>query len=104
MAWPDGMNSQYKGVQCHECEGYDHIRPECATFLKKQKKSLTASWSEDDKSDLNGEGESANHIAALSSTNFCYIKPYKEDLGYDDLAMFHKNPSDRNIDTCLQLE
>ena len=28
-------NSRYKGVQCHECEGYGHIRTECATFLKK---------------------------------------------------------------------
>lgn len=104
MAKPDGMNSQYKGVQCHECEGYGHIRAECVTFLKKQKKSLIASWFDDDKSDLDGEGESANHIAALSSTNFCDIKAYKEDLGYDDLAMFRKNLSDRNIDTCLQLE
>jgi len=28
-------NRRYKGVQCHECEGYGHIRTECATFLKK---------------------------------------------------------------------
>ena len=28
-------NNQYKGVQCHECEGYGHIRIKCATFLKK---------------------------------------------------------------------
>ncbi|MCI63402.1 gag-protease polyprotein, partial [Trifolium medium] len=27
-----------KGVQCHECEGYGHIRTECATYLKKQKR------------------------------------------------------------------
>jgi hypothetical protein len=26
--------------QCHECKGYGHIMTECATFFKKQKKSL----------------------------------------------------------------
>jgi len=31
----DEKNSRYKGVQCHECEGYGHIRTECATYLKK---------------------------------------------------------------------
>jgi len=31
----DEKNSRYKGVQCQECEGYGHIRTECATFLKK---------------------------------------------------------------------
>jgi len=31
----DEKNNRYKGVQCHECEGYGHIRTECATYLKK---------------------------------------------------------------------
>jgi len=47
--------NQYKSVQCHECEGYGHIRTECATFLKKQKKRLTVSWSDDDEVDRDGE-------------------------------------------------
>jgi hypothetical protein len=34
-AKPDDKNNQSKGVQCHECEGYGHIRTECATYLKK---------------------------------------------------------------------
>jgi len=25
----DEKNSRHKGVQCHECEGYGHIRTEC---------------------------------------------------------------------------
>ncbi|XP_045789080.1 uncharacterized protein LOC123884116 [Trifolium pratense] len=39
----DEKTSLNKSVQCHECEGYEHIRTECATFLKKQKKGLTVS-------------------------------------------------------------
>ena len=31
MTRPDEVDSHYKGVQCHECEGYGHIRTECAT-------------------------------------------------------------------------
>ncbi|PNX54543.1 gag-protease polyprotein [Trifolium pratense] len=53
-----------KGVQCRECEGYGHIRTECATFLKKQKKSLVASWSDTD--DSEEEMESAKLVNALT--------------------------------------
>jgi len=106
MARFDEKNSQYKGVQCHECEGYGHIRTECATFLKKHKKSLTTSWSDDDESEGDGDGEreSAKHIATLSSRLFSNIESCEQDLAYDDLAVFHKKLSDRNTDTCKQLE
>jgi len=104
MARFDEKNSQYKGVECHECEGYGHIKTECATFLKKHKKSLTASWSADDESEGDGERELAKHIAALSSRIFSDIESCEEDLAYDDLAVFHKKLSDRNTDTWKQLE
>lgn len=44
----DKNNNQSKDVQCHKCEGYGHIRTECTTYLKKQKKSLAVSWSDED--------------------------------------------------------
>jgi len=37
----DDKGNHSKEVQCYECEGYGNIRTECATFEKKQKKSLT---------------------------------------------------------------
>ena len=43
-----------KGVKCFECEGFGHMRPECPTFLKKEKKGWSASWSEDDSSSEGG--------------------------------------------------
>jgi len=61
------MNSHYKGVQCHECEGYGHIRTECATFLKKQKKNLVVSWSDGDDLEDKVKAESANHVSTLTS-------------------------------------
>jgi len=39
----DDGRIQPKGAQCHECEGFGHNRTECATFSKKQEKSLSAS-------------------------------------------------------------
>jgi len=31
----DEKPKEGKGVQCHECDGYGHIRTECGTYLKK---------------------------------------------------------------------
>jgi len=47
-------------------KGYDHIRTECVTFLKKQKKSLTVSWSDDDESEGDEGKESVKHAVALT--------------------------------------
>ncbi|XP_057432497.1 uncharacterized protein LOC130725270 [Lotus japonicus] len=37
-----------KGIQCHECEGFGHIKAECPTYMKKQSKGMVATWSDDD--------------------------------------------------------
>jgi hypothetical protein len=58
MVRTDEKNTQYKGVQCHECEGYGHNKTECASFLKRQKKNLAVSWSDEDDSDDEVENES----------------------------------------------
>jgi hypothetical protein len=47
---PEEKASTGKGVQCHECEGHGHIRAECPTFLKKQKKGMAVTWSDEDDS------------------------------------------------------
>ncbi|MCI39208.1 gag-protease polyprotein, partial [Trifolium medium] len=59
--------SQSKGLQCHECEGYGHIKAECPTFLKRQKKSLAVTWSDEDDSEEETDSESAKLVNALTS-------------------------------------
>jgi hypothetical protein len=59
-------NSRYKGLQCHECEGHGHIRTECATFLKKQKKGMIVSWSDDEGTDGDGESDDAKRVNAMT--------------------------------------
>jgi hypothetical protein len=34
----DNSSEQDREVRCFECEGFEHIKSECPTFLKKQKK------------------------------------------------------------------
>ena|ERR1044072_6168094 len=41
----DERTNKPKGTQCHECEGYGHIKSECPIFLKKQKKGMVVTWS-----------------------------------------------------------
>ena len=99
----DENNNLYKGVQCHECEGYGHIRPECATFLKKQKKSLTVSWSEESEKDM--ENEFTKHVAALTGRVLSDDESCDKDLAYDELTITYKKLNDRNTNTCKkQLE
>ena len=100
----DENNNLYKGVQCHECEGYGHIRPECATFLKKQKKNLTVSWSKDDESEKDMKNEFTKHVVALTERVTSDDESCDEDLVYDELVVTYKKLNDRNTDTCKQLE
>src|ERR1044072_1674596 len=39
--------SRNKGIQCHECEGYGHIKAKCPKFLKKQKNGMVVTWSDE---------------------------------------------------------
>jgi hypothetical protein len=60
----DENDSQTKGVQCFECEGYGHVKPECPTYLKKQKKGYSITWSDED-SEEDKEGESTTKFTAF---------------------------------------
>jgi len=73
-------------------------------FLKKQNKSVTISWTDDDESEGDGERESTKHIAALSSRVVSDAKSGNEDLAYDELPMSHITLSIKNTNTCKQLE
>ncbi|PNX85016.1 gag-protease polyprotein [Trifolium pratense] len=88
---------QRKGVQCHECEGYGHIRTECATFLKKQKKGLTVSWS-DDYSE--GEAETVKFINALTGVCTSDTESCDEVLTYDELTESYKELCLKSEEVC----
>jgi len=104
MSRTDEKNTQYKGVQCHECEGCGHIRIECATFLKRQKKSLAVSWSDGDHSKDEVENESAKHVSALTGRVMSYTESYDEEMSYDELVVSYNELIAKNTDMSQMLE
>jgi hypothetical protein len=86
----DDNPNQCKGVQCHECEGYGHIRSECGTFLKRQKKGLTVSWSDEDESDKESENVAANLVSAMTGVYCSDSESDDEELTLEELASVYK--------------
>ena len=95
--------NQSKVVQCYECEGYDHIRTECATFLKKQKKSLTVAWSDEDILERISESESTKRVTVLTGRFLSDTESCDEELVYDELATSYKNLYVRSAEICKML-
>lgn len=60
----DEKPSHSKGIQCHGCEGYGHIKAECPTHLKKQRKGLSVCRSDDTESEQ--ESDSDRDVNALT--------------------------------------
>ncbi|XP_057425914.1 uncharacterized protein LOC130719307 [Lotus japonicus] len=77
----EDKSNKAKGVQCHECEGYGHIRFECATFLKKQEKGMVATWFDDDSED---EGE--NPVMGLTVKCNSEVDSSDKDVSGGELA------------------
>ncbi|GAU10045.1 hypothetical protein TSUD_423660, partial [Trifolium subterraneum] len=93
----DEKPAQSKGIQCHECEGYGHIRTKCGTYLKKQKKSLNVTWSDEDGSEEEGESEVAKHVTVLTGIVTSDTESCDEEVSYDELAETYR-------DLCLVAE
>jgi len=99
----DDKGNQLKEVQCYECEGYGHTRTECATFQKKQKKSLTDAWPDEDISDKDNEYEPTKRVAAFIGRVFSDTDSCDEELVYDDLAASYKELYFRSAEICKLL-
>ncbi|XP_045810770.1 uncharacterized protein LOC123905185 [Trifolium pratense] len=99
----DEKTSQSEGVQCHECEGYGHIKAECPTFLKRQRKSLAITWSDEDDSEEETESGSAKHVNAL--TGVCESDAESCDgTSYEELLTTYKDLFIRSNEVCKALE
>ena len=85
----DERSNKFKGIQCHECEGYGHIKSECPTFLKKQKKGMVVTWSDDDSND-DSEDLTANVVMALTVKNGVEGDSSDEEMSEEELAETYK--------------
>jgi len=95
----DEKNGQYKGVQCHECECYGHIKTECATFLKKQKKGMTVSWSDDEEADGDGESDTTKRVTAMTGKIESESESGEEDLYYEKVIVPYYYQDVNDMDT-----
>src|ERR1044072_9072205 len=78
--------SRSRGIQCHECEGVGHIKAECPTFLKKQKKGMAVTWY-DDESEEENDDVTANIVKSLTVR-------VTEDVGSSDEEMTDEELAD----------
>jgi len=99
----DGNNNQSKGVQCSECEGYSHVRTECATYLKKQKRSLVVSWSDKDNLEEEVEKEYAKNVTALTGVYMSDAELGDEELTYEELLISYKDLYTKSEDICKNI-
>jgi len=53
-------------IQCRECDGYGHIQSECANTLKKRKKSLNVTWSDEDSEGNQEDDDDVNNYVAFN--------------------------------------
>jgi hypothetical protein len=79
----DDKPIQGRDVQCHECEGYGHFRSECATYLKKQKKGLYVSLSDENDSENEMVNKASNHVSVMTGVCFSDNGSCDEELTYE---------------------
>lgn len=57
-------NKGSRNIKCQECGGIGHIISECANTLKKNKKSLKATWSDESEGSLEDNKEEAEDLTS----------------------------------------
>jgi len=95
----DEKNNCYKGVHFHECKGYGHIRTECATFLKKQRKGMIVSWSDDEEAYGDVESDTAKRVTAMSGRVESESESGDEDPYYEKVTVPYNYQDINDIDT-----
>ena len=71
------------GPQCFGCQGYDHMKSECPTYLRSKGKAMTVTLNDDEVSDdESGSDEDGNFIAFTATAVV------------DEINSVEENPSD----------
>ncbi|KAK2445253.1 gag-protease polyprotein [Trifolium repens] len=97
------MTEEDKGVRCFECEGYGHIRSECATYLKRQKKGLAVSWSDEENSDNELENMTANHVRVTTDECLSDNDSSDDELTYEEVVSMNKDLYLKSDELCRTL-
>ncbi|GAU48712.1 hypothetical protein TSUD_281050 [Trifolium subterraneum] len=98
------QNARHLATDMSRSIGYGHIRTECATYLKKQKKSLNVTWSDEDESEEEGESEVAKHVTVLTGIVTSNTESSDEEVSYDELAETYRDLCLVSEEKCKELE
>ena len=80
------------GQQCFSCQGYDHVKSECPTFLRSNGKTMAITLSDDEVSDHEfGSDEDGNFIAFTAT------------VVVDEIVAGDGNSSDGELSECVDL-
>ncbi|XP_050896014.1 uncharacterized protein LOC127102712 [Lathyrus oleraceus] len=82
-------------------QGFGHIRAECPTYLKKLKKILYISWSDEDNSESELEEEVYKHVTALIGIWESDEDSCDEELFYEELVAAYRELCIRSEEVCL---
>ncbi|KAA0055426.1 gag-pol polyprotein [Cucumis melo var. makuwa] len=80
-----------KGIRCHECEGFGHIQAERATYLKRKKKVLVATFFDEE-----DYSESDNEEPGMALISICTMNDEVDVQTHDQLES--KNLTDDETD------
>ncbi|XP_024023122.1 uncharacterized protein LOC112092104 [Morus notabilis] len=83
-------------IQCRECDGYGHIQSECANTLKKRKKSLNVTWSDEDSKGNQEDDGHVNNYVTLNVPNCSVIDRVTAHVATSSATHFGK--LEENID------
>ncbi|TYK06510.1 gag-pol polyprotein [Cucumis melo var. makuwa] len=89
-----------KGIRCHECEGFGHIQAECATYLKRKKKGLVATFSDEEdysKSDDEDLGMALISICTMNDEENVQTHDQPESKNLTDDAADRKKTKDQEV-------
>ena len=88
-------NKDSRGVQCHECSGYSHIKSECTnTIKKKNRKGYQVAW-DDDSDDSNTKSETAHFTALMAGSDSHEISSHHSSVELYDTLSSEENKSDQ---------
>ena len=89
-----GQSSNYSlGQQCFSCQGYDHVKFECPTFLGSKGKAMAVTLSDGEVSDYESASDEDGNFFAFTATAIV-----------DESVLVKENPSDRELSECADLQ
>ncbi|KAA0055874.1 MADS-box transcription factor PHERES 2-like [Cucumis melo var. makuwa] len=89
-----------KGIRCNECERFGHIQAECATYLKRKKMGLVATFSdEEDYSESDDEdlGMALISICTMNDEENVQTHDQPESKNLTDDAADRKKAEDQEV-------